>query len=285
MAKSNWISSAELQSVARLIGECRELGDDPTVWRTHLNAGLGHLVGAELVMSSEVVNCLRGKVHIPGGTVWGIDHGFHLEGYMALGKNFEEDQAKSVLWQAQLKGVRATPGEGFTFPRQQVLDNRRWYSSFDYQNINRALGADACLHSLHPTRDEDHFDGMNLSRAPGRPKFTRREVELVRILHQEVARLVGGPLARWYEPAPSRLPPRVRQVLRCLLEGDSDKQTALRLNLSPHTVNQYTKQIYAFFKVNGRVDLLSRWLRRGWTSACRWEAGQRVPHWESTANE
>ena len=43
--------------------------------------------------------------------------------------------------------------------------------------------------------------------------------------------LVGGPLARFTEPSPAGLPLRARQVLRCLLEGDSDKQVGLRLGL------------------------------------------------------
>jgi hypothetical protein len=58
-----------------------------------------------------------------------------------------------------------------------------------------------------------------------------------------------------------------------LLEGDADKQVAHRLNLSAHTVNQYTKQIFRHFKVSGRTELLARWLRRGWGSRAAWDVG------------
>lgn len=81
-----------------------------------------------------------------------------------------------------------------------------------------------------------------------------------------IAPLVGGPLARFGEPSPADLPPRVRDVLRCVLEGDSDKQLAARLGIGVYTVNQYTKHLYRHFRVRGRSELLARWVRRGWWS-------------------
>ena len=79
-----------------------------------------------------------------------------------------------------------------------------------------------------------------------------------------LAPLVGGPLARFTEPRPSALPPRARAVLRCLLEGDADKQIAARLGISRLTVNVHTKVIYKHFGVSSRAELLARWVRRGW---------------------
>jgi DNA-binding CsgD family transcriptional regulator len=75
------------------------------------------------------------------------------------------------------------------------------------------------------------------------------------------------------EPSPAALPPRVRQMLKCLLEGDGDKQAAVRLKLSRYTVNEYTKQIYRRFGVQGRAELLARWVKRGWGARCAWADG------------
>ena len=61
-----------------------------------------------------------------------------------------------------------------------------------------------------------------------------------------------------------------REVLRCLLEGDSDKQVAARLKMSKHTANGHTKAIFAHFGVSGRAELLARWLRRGWGRRLAW---------------
>ena len=75
--------------------------------------------------------------------------------------------------------------------------------------------------------------------------------------------LIGGPLAGFTEPSPADLAERPRQVLECLLEGDSDKQIAARLGISRFTVNQYTKTVYRHFQVQGRAELLARWVKRG----------------------
>ncbi len=58
------------------------------------------------------------------------------------------------------------------------------------------------------------------------------------------------------------LPPRLRQTLDCLLLGDSEKQIARKLELSPHTVHVYVKSLYKKFQVSSRGELLARWVKR-----------------------
>jgi DNA-binding CsgD family transcriptional regulator len=287
MEKSKWIGLADVQAMLRLIGECRELGDDPIVWRQHFCAGLAEMVGADVVTSGEMIGCLSGRFRIPGGTAWGFDRGFNIAGFRLLGEQFAADPLASESFRGVIGELRARPTPGATIPRQQIVPDREWYRSFDYQMVCRTMGTDALVHSFCAMAGaHDHFDGMAVCRAAGGPTFHEREVSLVNLAHQEVARLVGGPLARFDEPAPSRLPPRVRQVLRCLLEGDGDKQVAKRLALSQYTVNQYTKHIYRYFSVNGRTELLARWIRRGWGSKSDWGAAITVvsdsPSWRIT---
>jgi DNA-binding NarL/FixJ family response regulator len=62
--------------------------------------------------------------------------------------------------------------------------------------------------------------------------------------------------------SPTRLPPRVRQTLQCLLDGDSEKQAAARMGLSGTTVHQYVKALYRHYQVESRAELLARVLRR-----------------------
>jgi DNA-binding CsgD family transcriptional regulator len=59
-----------------------------------------------------------------------------------------------------------------------------------------------------------------------------------------------------------RLSPRDRQILTCLLGGDSEKQIALKLTISPHTVHTYVKRLHKTFDVNSRGELLSRFVNR-----------------------
>lgn len=63
-------------------------------------------------------------------------------------------------------------------------------------------------------------------------------------------------------PDQNTLPPRVRPVLRCLLQGQSEKQVARTLGLRPNTVHSYVKLIYRDLGVNSRAELLARCLRR-----------------------
>jgi DNA-binding CsgD family transcriptional regulator len=120
-----------------------------------------------------------------------------------------------------------------------------------------------CFRSI-PGAPSDENSGIILCRARGEPNFDLRERVLIREALATLGPLVGGPLARFSDPSPHDLAPRVRQVLACLLQGDADKQVASRLKISPFTVNQYTKTIYRHFRVRGRVELMARWLRRGW---------------------
>jgi DNA-binding NarL/FixJ family response regulator len=99
---------------------------------------------------------------------------------------------------------------------------------------------------------------------PLRLSDVRQLIRLVREAHAALVPLVGGALARFTDPSPGDLSARTGQVLACLLEGDSDKQIAKRLGLSRYTVNGHTKVIYRHFGVQSRMELLARWVRRGY---------------------
>ncbi len=45
MGKSNRLRLRDLRDAYRLIGECRDLGDDVRVWREHMLRGLCHRSG------------------------------------------------------------------------------------------------------------------------------------------------------------------------------------------------------------------------------------------------
>ena len=63
-------------------------------------------------------------------------------------------------------------------------------------------------------------------------------------------------------PAPAvPLSPRMRQTLERLLAGDSEKEIAGRLRLSPHTVHVDVKTLYRRFGVCSRGELFARFVR------------------------
>ena len=63
--------------------------------------------------------------------------------------------------------------------------------------------------------------------------------------------------------APSQLSERQLTVLRFLVEGYTNRQTAMRMGFSESTVRQETMAIYAFLGVRGRKEAVDAALMRG----------------------
>jgi DNA-binding NarL/FixJ family response regulator len=95
----------------------------------------------------------------------------------------------------------------------------------------------------------------------GRPYGGREQAVLARC-HDRLAAQFGRGLVLPTRPNLHGLTPRRRQLLACLLEGDSEKEAALRLGLRPTTVHEYAKQLYRHFGVSSRPELLAYYLRR-----------------------
>ena len=70
---------------------------------------------------------------------------------------------------------------------------------------------------------------------------------------------MGGPSQALLEQL--GLSNRLRQTLEGLLAGEAEKQIAYRLELSPHTVHVYVKNLYRHFQVSSRGELLARFVR------------------------
>jgi DNA-binding CsgD family transcriptional regulator len=266
----------DCREIVQLVGECRELGDDRLVWREHFVASLARLVDADLGSVGEMQGCRSLKVRDRGVIHW------HQPGLVdpavadAAMTEFRRDPACAPTLLDYLG--RNPLNEGLCLSRRQIVDDRDWYASRDYQVIHRPCGLDHilwCFRPIEPGVDGETSSGLILTRASGRPDFSGRERLIIREAHAALVPLIGGPLARFADRSAADLPPRVRQVLTCLLEGDGDKQIAQRLGVSILTVNQYTKVIYRHFRVPGRVGLLSRWVRRGWRHPASVELSER----------
>ncbi len=53
---------------------------------------------------------------------------------------------------------------------------------------------------------------------------------------------------------------RELQVLECLLTGESEKEVAFRLAISPQTVHAHVKSLYRGYGVTSRPQLMARFL-------------------------
>jgi DNA-binding CsgD family transcriptional regulator len=265
VGKSTTLRSTEWRAILRLVNECRDLGDDSSVWHEHSMAELAKLTGSSYGMGGEQIDCRKLTPRVASLSIWGWQNGFVdisvFESHMQV---FEEDTSYSSCLIEYLRLYNRD--DGLCLARSSFIPDRDWYSCNDYQRIQVSYKSDHmlwCFRSV-PASSQDLTSAIVLSRPKGDCDYSARECALVREFNEAIAPLVGGPLASYAEPSPSDLSRRERDVLGCLLEGDGDKQIAARLRLSVHTVNQYTKRIYRHFGVQGRAELLARWVRRGW---------------------
>jgi DNA-binding CsgD family transcriptional regulator len=270
MPRSASLRLSDLRAIHQLVGECRDLGDDAIQWQRHFLAGMVRLTDAGFGLGGEIgLHGPRDRRDL-GITDWGIDeNGFDRTGWVEMLTGFRQNPLFNPIVNAYVPRLAGGPGAALT--RADTIADRDWYPTSYYQGPHTALGADAVLTCWRPVAGAaDEWSELFLLRAAGRPDFSARNRAVAAEAMAAVGPLVGRALARFREPCPSALAPRVREVLRCLLEGDGDKQVAARLGLTRHTVNQYAKQIFAHFGVQSRAELLARWVRRGWGSRFAW---------------
>jgi DNA-binding CsgD family transcriptional regulator len=105
--------------------------------------------------------------------------------------------------------------------------------------------------------------GIGFHRRLGKPEFTERDRTIVHLVFQQVEWLHRDNAKIPINRTLLNLSQRERQVLIFLMGGDSTKQVAKRLNLSPHTVGDYVKSIYRQLGVNSRGELLAHFTSGG----------------------
>jgi DNA-binding NarL/FixJ family response regulator len=77
------------------------------------------------------------------------------------------------------------------------------------------------------------------------------------LVAKKVVAYFSAKLAPMENEANEQLTTREHEVTRRLIEGDTYKQIAWRLNISPDTVRQHIKNIYRKLQVNSRVQLIN----------------------------
>jgi DNA-binding NarL/FixJ family response regulator len=101
----------------------------------------------------------------------------------------------------------------------------------------------------------ERVECLVFARAPGAAPFSDEDRAAVRLFHLEAPSLFAEPRVG--------LPPRLHHTFEGLLDGAADKDIALRVGLSVHTVREYVKSILRAYGVRSRAELLARHLARG----------------------
>jgi DNA-binding CsgD family transcriptional regulator len=260
MGCTGHLRANDLIEIYRLIGECRDLWYDSHAWRSHLLNGLCRLVRGQVGVAGEIEWPFTGNPKIVQMFSLGWKDGSsheHWQDFVDSATAQEDPVSCEVL------KLLTEQRKLITRPRQELLGDRVWRASIHYNEYRKVDGVDECLYSYHPLPavELDVVQVIEIHRELGDRRFGQRDAKVVDWLHREIGPMVGRQLVSARETSFSNLPPRLQQVLRLLLEGDSEKQVAARLGLSRATVHEYIQSLYRRCGVNNRNELMARWIR------------------------
>jgi DNA-binding NarL/FixJ family response regulator len=256
MGKSKRPRAEERRQAQVLLGECRDLGADPHGWREHMLVGLCRLLGARVGMAGDarLVGPERTFLAAPPILVgWDEAQRQHYQE-----KTREDGLAKDDI----LRRFTQPGGRVVTRSIEEIINRRQWYRSPQFQDLMRPVQVDCNLVSIFPLDVGGRIATLSLFRALGDRWFRPRELALVHHFQLELSNLLGKELPTTDAPGIRELAPRLRQTLRCLLEGDSEKEVALQLGISALSVHDYVKALHRHFGVASRGELLALFLRR-----------------------
>lgn len=262
MVQSQRLRTSDVAAVFTLVGECRELWADADAWHEHLVRGVSRLTGQAIGQYVEIGLAEPGSV-LP--TLVIADTGWRDE---AARSHFLRFMSQSINpWDA-IPGARrvleacVAGGGSAAMMRTEFCEDAQWYRSEFFNEYRRRAFNDAMTISLAHHRDLSVQSMLGAHQDLSDPAPTRRTREIVSLLHRRIAPLVGTVLARDGQLGLHGLPPRLRQVLQCLLQGDGEKQVALQLGLTQATVHEYVGRLYRRFGVQSRGELLAYFIRR-----------------------
>lgn len=246
-----------MREVIRVVGECREMGADSSAWHAHATRRLCDLTQSRVGIAANLRDFEPGRD--PRG--------------LSLVRFGWADAAAEQAWNEYASTVpaRRTPeyarlvgfeGPVVTRTRRQLWDDLTWYRSQTFNDHHRVSGIDHYIFSIarisRPTAGL--YNSIWVHRPVGDAPYTRREWWLVHTVHGALASLIGGALAPADAPGVAGLTRRQRQTLDGLLDGDSEKQIAMKLGLSRATVHEYVTAIYRHFDVSSRGELLAKFV-------------------------
>ncbi len=255
MTKADSLRVRDVRDAYRLIGDCRDLGRNPSLWYRRMLEGLYVLFGV---------------LQAAGGEGWWDRPTRPLEPISAYSVSCDPapEEAFHAYHRTAQPGsdpiflaIQRLPGRLITRTRRELVPDAAWHGSLA-SKYRRMGGIDDVLTSVFQVSDDGAISGIALNRAIGDRDFSPRERRLLEFFHAELGRLIRGPLVSATEPGLEQLSPRLRQTLACLLEGDSEKQVAARIGLSRATVHQYVTTLYRRFGVRSRGQLVAHVLQR-----------------------
>jgi len=253
------VSARDVHDCHQLIGECRELGADVDAWRMHLLNALRKVVGAQVVITSEIEN-FGAETDTPPNSL-----GLHRAGWISdEAEHRWREYAQSIPYERtpEYPYLSRFSGSTLMLSRNEIWGRGTWYNSKTFNEVHRACGIDDYVISVCRTPIAGRCTTLWLHKGVGENDFTPREHAIISIIHNTICGEIGGFLSASDEPKISSLTKRKLEVLDRLLHGDSEKQIAYAFDISRATIHEHVLGLYRHFGVSSRGELLSRFIGR-----------------------
>ena len=256
----------DISAVIRLVRETCDRWDDHAAWREHLLHGACRLLDGNVGMMVADAASPDGRFVRPTTVAQvGVAPPMRALADSAMGllsrRSFDEVSREVLPGLATLYGHMLRQGWA-TAARAELSDDSSYHAAPYYRDFRRHLGCDDYVVSIRIVDVPRRPEGIVVDRPHGAPRFGPREVSLLKLLHDEVAPLVGVRLATEAHLCREGLSKRLNETLSLLLEGRSEKEAARQLGLSPRTVHDYVTTLYEHFRVSSRAELLAYFIRR-----------------------
>jgi DNA-binding CsgD family transcriptional regulator len=244
------VRTADVQAILRIVGGAAELWYQPELQRQFTLDSLCQLFDAKVGYCDTLELGVADEAHPPA-----VAYGLEDDAKAAFEIAFRSAEPRDPL----LEVVRAVDGRVVSFSRQDAVADADWYASDCFRRLREPYGVDHTLSVKVTASSIGRKTVLTMCRAKGAEPFSDREIHLCELCLSEMA-WPFTPALTFQDPRLGSLAPRQRKVMELLLIGDGEKQVAMKLGLSRHTVHQYVKELYEALKVSSRSELLAEWV-------------------------
>lgn len=244
--------TSDVQAIIRMVGGAAELWYEPTLQRQFTLDSLRGMLDASAGVCFTLGDALLGGM-TPCSQIAtvGLDETGQMlfEEYLRCGR--PHDPVMDVL--------QTIPGRVVTLCRRDAIADTDWKKSDHFKRLRKPLNLGPTLYLRISAQSIGRETIVMILRETAAEAFTPRDAYLADLCLSEMA-WPFTPDMNYTDPAIERLQPRLKKVMKLLLEGDSEKQVAYKLKLSPHTIHEYVKDLYAELRVSSRGELLAQFV-------------------------
>ena len=260
------VSFDDVSCVIRLVREVSDRWDDPSAWREHLLQGACRLLNAHVGIMLADYQPERGWFgSLAVTSVVGVPVPLRSLVQPAISQ-MDQRQFADVsenLLPGVMNMYADMERQGWVTAAGSLLaDEASYHASPWYQDFFKRLDCDDYVVSIRVVDLPPRPEAITIDRPHGAAPFGSREVALLKLLHDEIAPLVGVRLTTEEHLSRNGLSRRLRETLTLLLDGQSEKQVASSMNLGTRTVHDYVTRLYDHFHVSSRAELLAYFIRR-----------------------